>query len=190
MEINPILSTFKTLGYLSDEATQALNDIISCKEFPKNSNLLEIGQRASTMYYVQKGLARVYYYFDGKDVTDYFATDGMFIGAVPSLITGKESQKGIHLIEDSTLYYFKSIDFEELCAQYHDLEHIARLLVTFAFLEEQERVEKLRFYSMKERYELLEKKHQGIMNRCPLHYIASFLCTTQVSISRIRAGIQ
>jgi|SRR5680860_341604 len=29
-----------------------------------------------------------------------------------------------------------------------------------------------------------------IMNRCPLHYNASYLGTVQVSISRIRAGVQ
>ncbi|MEZ5044045.1 MAG: Crp/Fnr family transcriptional regulator [Saprospiraceae bacterium] len=164
--------------------------IIVHNVLPKNTTLLEIGKRAKSMFFLKTGLARAYYYHDGKDVTDYFATDGQFIGAVPSLINGLPSEKGIHLIEASDVYHFLSVDFEKLCSQHHDLEHIARVILSYGLLDEQERIESLRFYSVRERYELMEKKYPGIMNRCPLHYIASYLGTTQVSISRIRAGIQ
>jgi hypothetical protein len=64
------------------------------------------------------------------------------------------------------------------------------MMLAYALLEEQERIESLRFYSVRERYQIMEKKYPGIMNRCPLHYIASYLGTSQVSISRIRAGVQ
>lgn len=188
--MNPILNIFKSVGPLSERAGKDLGQIIEFNTIPRNTALLEIGKRAHSMFFIKTGLARAYYYHDGKDVTDYFAIDGQFIGAVPSLFNGQPSDKGIHLIEESEVYHFKSADFERLCAAHHDLEHIARLLANFAILEEQARIESLRFYSMKERYELLERKYPGITNRCPLHYIASYLGTTQVSISRIRAGIQ
>jgi signal-transduction protein with cAMP-binding, CBS, and nucleotidyltransferase domain len=190
MANNPVIAVLSRLGTLQEEVVKDLEQIISYDVIPKNTALLEIGKRAKSMFFVQKGLVRAFYYHDGKDVTDYFAIDGQFIGAVPSLITGQPSEKGIHLIEESEIYHFPYADFEALCARYHSLEHIARKLGGYALLEEQQRIESLRFYSMKERYELMEKKYPGIMNRCPLHYIASYLGTTQVSISRIRAGVQ
>ena len=188
--MNPITDIFKSIGPLQVEAIDGLERIIKNEFFPKGTFLLEIGDRAKSMFFLKKGLARAFYYHDGKDVTDYFAIDGQFIGAVPSLITGLPSHKGIQLIEESDVFHFLSADFELLCSQHHDLEHIARKLVNYALIEEQQRIESLRFYSMKERYELLEKKYPRIMNRCPLHYIASYLGTSQVSISRIRAGLQ
>ncbi len=187
---HPIIAQFKLVGPLSSAAEADFKAIIGEKQLAKGKILLKIGQLAHTMYFIANGLARVFYLHDDKDVTDYFAIDQQFIGAVPSVITGLPSKKGIQLIEDSLLYYFKVADFEQLCSQHHDLEHLARKITQFGMLNEQERIESLRFYSMRERYELLEKKYPGIMNRCPLHYIASYLGTTQVSISRIRAGIQ
>ncbi len=188
--MNPVLKIFQSIGPLSENASVDLDQIITFETFSRNTELLEIGKRAQSMFFIQKGLARAFYFHDGKDVTDYFAIDGQFIGAVPSLFTGQPSEKAIQLIEESEVYHFNSADFERLCSIHHDLEHIARRLANFALLEEQQRIESLRFYSMKERYTLLEKKYPGIANRCPLHYIASYLGTTQVSISRIRAGIQ
>jgi signal-transduction protein with cAMP-binding, CBS, and nucleotidyltransferase domain len=190
MITNPITSVFNAIAPLREDILIELEKIISHDAIPKNTALLEIDKRAKSMFFIHKGLARAYYYHDGKDVTDYFAIDGQFIGAVPSLFNGLPSKKGIHLIEDSDVYYFVSADFEKLCSKYHDLEHNARMMLGFALQEEQQRIESLRFFSMKERYELMEKKYPGIMNRCPLHYIASYLGTSQVSISRIRAGIQ
>jgi signal-transduction protein with cAMP-binding, CBS, and nucleotidyltransferase domain len=190
MSVSPVTALFNALSPLGEEVVSSLEQIISHDQIPKNTALLEIGKRAKSMFFINKGLARAYYYHDGKDVSDYFAIDRQFIGAVPSLMNGLPSEKGIHLIEESDVYHFLSSDFEKLCAQYHALEHSARMLMGYALQEEQQRIESLRFYSMKERYELMEKKYPGIMNRCPLHYIASYLGTTQVSISRIRAGVQ
>lgn len=190
MTNNPIISAFLSVAPMSSELQTKFDSIISHEIFPKNTALLEIGKKAKSLFFIKSGLARAYYYHDGKDVTDYFAIDGQFIGAVPSLINGLPSQKGIHLIEESEVSHFLSVDFEKLCSQYHELEHIARIMLGFGLIEEQQRIESLRFYSVKQRYELMEKKYPGIMNRCPLHYVASYLGTTPVSISRIRAGVQ
>ncbi|MCB0524937.1 MAG: Crp/Fnr family transcriptional regulator [Lewinellaceae bacterium] len=190
MRNNPVIELIAKLNPLSEKCIQDFLNIISFDILPKNAVLLEIGQRARSMYFIKKGLARAYYYHDGKEVTDYFAVDGQFIGAVPSLINGLPSNKGIHLIETSEIYQFSSEAFEACCLQHHDLERATRRLTAFALLEEQERIESLRFYSVREKYDLVARKYPGIMNRCPLQYIASYIGTSQVSISRIRAGTQ
>lgn len=190
MNPHPIIHIFSHFHPLQKETIEDFESIISYQRLPKNSLLLEIGKRAKSMFFIHKGLARAYYFQDGKDITDYFAIDGQFIGAVPSLIDGLPSKKGIQLIEASEVYSFENADFDDCCARHHDLERAARKITLFGIHEEQQRIESLRFYSVKEKYELMEKKYPGIMNRSPLQYIASYLGTTQVSISRIRAGVQ
>lgn len=187
---NPVIDLLNTYQPLSAEAVEDLESIIKFRSADVNEMLLDFGNIAATMYFVEKGLARVFYIHDGKDVTDYFAIDGQFIGAVPSLMNQMPSSKAIQIIENTDLFYFRMEEFEECCARYHDLERATRKLIMFAIQEEQERIESLRFYSAKQRYELLEKKYPGISNRCPLQYIASYIGTSQVSISRIRAGLQ
>lgn len=183
-----MIQTIHTFSPLSDSAYKALEDCVELTAHKRNTYLLKTGMVSHYMYFIKKGVARVYYEFEGMDVTDYFAIDGQFIGGVESLFTGLPSKKGIQLLEDAEVYRMKYADFEELCSQYHDIEKAGRRLATFAFLEGQQRIESIRFHEAKERYNELNKKYPGLINRCPLKYIASYLGITQVSLSRIRSG--
>ncbi|MDQ4140227.1 MAG: Crp/Fnr family transcriptional regulator [Bacteroidota bacterium] len=192
-EGNPIpllIQAISSVSLLAPGTVADLQSIIWHAGLKSNTELLKLGQIARGMYFINQGLARVYYQHKDLDVTDYFAIDGQFIGAVPSVFTLQPSRKAIQIIEDSEVSHFLVKDFEECCARHHDLERAARKLAYFALVEEQDRIEKLRFYSAAERYLELEKKYPGISNRCPLKYIASYLGISQVSLSRIRAGVQ
>ena len=190
MDPDPIITVLRSIHSLPDEAIIDLGSIIRKERFKKNTRLLKLGHVARNMYFINKGLARVYYHMDGKDVTDYFAIDGQFIGAVPSLFTGQPSHKAIQLIEDSDVHYFPVKEFDACCGRHPELERAARSMSNYAILQGQQRIESLRFHSAAERYALLERTYPGITNRCPLQYIASYLNTTPESISRIRAGKQ
>jgi CRP-like cAMP-binding protein len=188
--MNPILSIFNTINSLSDSTALALNELVKKKNFKKGDMLVRIGQVPLNFYFVEKGLARVFYVHKKIEVTDYFAIDNQFIGALPALFNGQPSHKAIEILEDSDVLYFSYAAFDKLCEQHHDLERAARKMTIFGMLEGQKRIESIRFLSAKERYEELERLYPGITNRAPLKHIASYLGTTQVSISRIRAGKQ
>lgn len=186
--VNPFLSAIHHISPLSAEAQEALLAHIQYKPLPKNHELLRIGQVSHHMYFIHKGLGRIYYYFNEIDVTTYFAMDNQFMGGIESLFTQQPSQKGIHLLEDSEVYAINYAAFETLCAHYHDIERAGRKMAIYAFLVGQQRIESLRFHDARQRYEQLEKQYPGISNRAPLKYIASYLGITQVSLSRIRSA--
>lgn len=188
--MNPILSILNQLNLLSHETQSAFLSHIKTKTFRKGEKLVRIGQVPQNFFFVNKGLARVFYIRKNIEVTDYFAIDNQFIGALPALFSGQPSHKAIEALEDSEIFYFSYQEFDMLCEQYHDLERAARKMTVFGMLEGQRRIESIRFLSARERYDELEKLYPGISNRAPLKHIASYLGTTQVSISRIRAGKQ
>ena len=185
-----MLETMQAISPLSPQATQALQSVIHSSAYKNNAHLLKIGQVAHHIYFVKKGIGRVFYHFNGLDVTDYFAIEGHFLGGVESLFTHQPSKKGVQVLEDSIVEYISHAQFENLCTQYHDIERLGRRLAIFGFLEGQERVESIRFKEAKERYIELNNRYPGLVNRCPLKHIASYLGITQVSLSRIRAEVQ
>ncbi|KAA5543558.1 Crp/Fnr family transcriptional regulator [Adhaeribacter rhizoryzae] len=187
--MNPLLAILHRFSPLSPSAQEALLQIIQYKEFPNKTELLPIGKVARNLYFIQRGLGRVYYYKDEVDVTDYFAQDNQFIGAVSSLFTGQPSRKGIQLLEPSQVYYLAYQDFVQLGAQYSDIERAGGRLAIFAFLEAQTRLESIQFLSAQERYQELNQQYPGLLNRAPLKHVASYLGITQVSLSRIRAQV-
>jgi len=186
--VNPFLAAIHRISPLSTEAQEALLPHIAYRQLPRQHELLRMGQVSHHIHYIDKGLARIYYYFNEIDVTTYFAMDQQFLGGIESLFTQQPSQKGIHLLEDSDVYSLPYAAFEKLCTQYHDLERAGRKMAIYAFLLGQQRIESLRFHDARQRYEQLEKQYPGISNRAPLKYIASYLGITQVSLSRIRSA--
>jgi CRP-like cAMP-binding protein len=156
---------------------------------PRYTQLLEVGEVSRQLYFLESGLARVFYYHKGLDVTDYFAIQGQFIGGVESLFTGQPSQKAVQVLENSNVYTITMEALERMSSLHHDVERAGRKMMIFAFLEGQRRIESIRFHEAKERYRELDNKYPGLLNRAPLKFVASYLGITPVSLSRLRASL-
>lgn len=187
---NPMLNALNRIHVLDGDSVCALVNIIQCKHFKKGTQLLAIGELAKDFYFFAQGSGRIFYWRNGEDITDYFALNGHFMGGLESLMSRQPSEKGMEVLEDSELYFFSYADFEKLFDDHQPLERLARKMAIYGFLEGQKRVENLRFLSAQERYLELLKTYPDIENRVLLKHIASFLGITQVSLSRIRAGLQ
>jgi CRP-like cAMP-binding protein len=173
---------------LSAEALNALRAITSERVFPRNAIIQEIGTTCRTVYIVRSGIARIFYFKDGIDITEHFAFEDELIVRAESLFTGLPTRKGIQAIDRTVL---KAVDSQKLFALFdahHDLERMFRHLIEREYVNTVRRIENLQFMSARERYlELM--KNTDYVKRIPLKYIASYLGITQVSLSRIRSGI-
>ncbi len=169
---------------------EEFRNLVQRRVFSRGYHLLNFGEVDRNMHFLIRGAGRVYYERDGLDVSDYLALDGHFLGAVPSLFNGLPSDKAIELLEESEVETVSYARVLQLAERYPGLGHALYRIVLFAFLEVQERMESFRFQSAAERYAQLERKYPGISNRVPLRHLASYLNITQVSLSRIRAGLQ
>lgn len=138
-------------------------------------------------YFIHEGVARAFYFKDGKDITAHFAFEGQSITAVDSLMQGKPSKYNIEVLEDSIVFAVSYEDLETYLQQSALHERFGRYFIQQAYFEMIERVEDLQFLSAKERYHILLKKHPHIIQRVELRHISSFLGITQETLSRIRA---
>jgi CRP-like cAMP-binding protein len=177
---------YQPIGLSSKEA---ITNICFSVGIPKNKDLQSIGHTCKNIYFVQKGLARIYYYKDGNDITESFAFENSIIARVESLFTGKPSKKGIQVLEDAELIGIPSASLFELYDQHHEIERLFRKIFEAAYVDTVNRIESLQFHSAEERYRALLLESPGILQRVPLKHIASYLGITQVSLSRIRALI-
>ncbi|MBL7812161.1 MAG: Crp/Fnr family transcriptional regulator [Bacteroidetes bacterium] len=183
-----LTALIQTICSIDDSAQKALSEIAEIKSYPRNAVVQEIGTSCKTVYWVQSGCARIYYDKDGNDITEYFAFSGDIVVRAESLFTGLPATKGIQTLEETVLVAISSEKLFRLFDTHHDLERMFRLMVEKAFVQTVKRIESLQFKSARERYlELLETTQW--VQKIPLKYIASYLGITQVSLSRIRAGI-
>ncbi len=155
-------------------------------EVPAKSVLLREGEVARYLYLVRKGCLRICFNNDGKEITFQFFFEHQGVSSIESYLSGKPSLFSIESIEPSTLISIRRDHFDEMIRLYPELKdgllQIAlQRLINYAnlFLSRIKDTPRMR-------YEALLREHPEILQRVPLHYIASYLGITPVSLSRIR----
>lgn len=177
---------FKKYNSLSNEAENAIAEISSVITIKKNKDLQPIGHTCKTLYFINKGIARIYYYKDGIDITENFAFENNIIARVESLFTGKPSRKAIQILEDAEVVAINADLLFKLYDDFPEIERLFRKIFEAAYVETLNRIEGIQFHPADERYKALLHEGSDILLRVPLKYIASYLGITQVSLSRIR----
>lgn len=185
MELSEYL---KNITKLPDSLEGELKNVFEPKMFPKGSFLFKQGEVCRHLFFIEKGLVRVYYYSDtGKEITAWFSAEHSLVTAIDSFYHHKTTGDYCEVLEDSVIY---PINFSELDLILNS-EKGARL--AFFILYEiarkmTEYISSLKFQSAEERYKALIKDYPSILNRTSLGHIASYLGITQETLSRIRSN--
>ncbi len=184
-----IFSYFNSILPLSEAAQVALNEIVHEKSYGKNQIVQMPGSTCRTLYFVKEGAARIFYIKDGNDITEHFAFANDIIVRAESLFTQLPTSKGIETIGKTTFYTLDADRLFSLYNEYHEVERLFRIIFEREFVAAIRRIESFQLKSAAERYnDLLETTN--LVNQIPLKLIASYLGISQVSLSRIRAGVQ
>lgn len=159
----------------------------SREEFPAKCLLVEQGQRAKKLFYIETGGCRGWFTTDaGKDVTINFGFEGSFVASMETLLAGEPSWYNVETLEPTVVYSIDHPEFEELKTRSSYWQ-----AVYVGYIEQ-----RLLYYqhlfiarikdSPASRYRALLAQHPELIRRVPQHYLASFLGITAVSLSRIR----
>lgn len=186
--MDQLLQYFKKFNPLSKEAEDAIIAISSIVSFKKNKDLQSIGHTCRTIYFINKGVARIYYYNAEIDITESFSFENNIIARVESLFTGKPSRKAIQVLEDSEIVAISADPLFKLYDTFPEIERLFRKIFEAAYVETVNRIEGIQFHTAEERYKALLNEAPNILLKVPLKYVASYLGITQVSLSRIRGN--
>ena len=184
-----LIEKLSIIGKVSPVQQSALMAAITRKEFAPKTILQKTDQVANKIYFVEKGIARTFYYKNGKDITYWIAPEGEFVGSMASFFMRTSSNKLVETIEHCTLWEFEYQKLESLFSSSQELEKVGRRFANYAIALMEERFDNLHFNTAKERYQLLMKNQSELINRIPLGMIASYLGITQETLSRIRSQV-
>lgn len=185
--MNLFLNYLQGLTVLDERTNRLVETAIKRRKLKKRTTLQNAGSVCRQFHFIEKGMARVYYYKDEKDVTAWLAFEGMIVSCIDSLFTGELTSYYIELLEDSVIHTVQYDIIERSFLDYPLLERLGRLLITQNYLLLDQRMKLIVFHSAEERYQLLLQQEPKAFQRIPLNYIASYLNVTQETLSRIRA---
>ena len=185
--MNSLFQYFKGYNPLSKEAEMAIEEISSIVTIKKNKDLQPIGHTCKTIYFIKKGVARIYYLKDGIDVTESFFFENNIIARVESLFTGKPSRKAIQILEDAEIIAVNANRLFKLYDNFPEIERLFRKIFEAAYVDTVNRIEGIQFHTAEERYNSLLTESPNVLMRVPLKYVASYLGISQETLSRIRS---
>ena len=179
----------KNIANLSRESEEKLSAVFQRNEFPKGHILFRQGEVCRHIYYIEKGLARIYYNTrSGKEITAWFFAENSFLTAHDSFYQQKPAPSCCELLEYSVVYSLKYTDMQAMLNENHDMAKFAFHAVFELAKKLTEFINGIKFQSAEERYNALMLNYPNIFQRARLGHIASFLGITQDTLSRIRAG--
>ena len=179
----------KDNGKYSDSFKGELESLFTMREFSKGDHLFRQGEVCRYLFYIKKGLVRVYYNSSkGKEITLWFSAEDTLVTAIDSYYLHKPTRDSCEAVEDLVVYTITHSQLETLLnnekgAQlvFHIMYEVTRKMA--------ELNESTRFLSAEERYTSLISNYPAILQRVSLGQIASYLGITQETLSRIRGKI-
>lgn len=185
--LKSIVDQINALMPLENKDLSLIFDKMKRITIPAGYNLLEIGDVAQNVYFIEKGALRIYcidkkdnkqifnLYFDGDSVTDY-----------GSFITQKPSKYCIESLEECQLFYYSFEDRQAFVQASPNLQKISCLIIEKFYLDLRNRYEYSVLLSAEERYKQLLHERPEIFQKIALNHIADYINIRPQSLSRIR----
>ncbi len=173
---------------MTHEELDLLESILVPMKYAKNEMILREGETCTNIYWVVKGLVRQFYFKNGKEVTEYMATENSIVMCIESLFLEQPTHLQIKAIEPTVLIALPKAELEAVAMKSVNIQILYRKILEESLILSQIHADMLRFESAQDRYQKLIKRQPQLVLRAPLVYIASYLQMTPETLSRVRTA--
>lgn len=185
-QLHQYISQYVTLSESDWEETSKL---FSVKIVSKHNFLVHSGKTCHHLYFVYKGLLRLYHLHEGQETTRYFAQEGEFATTLTSFLTRQPSLEMMQAVEETHLLQITFDDYQYLLRNYSAWLRLHASLLEEAYVADTRRVESLICQTAEERYRHFLTHSSSLFHRVPQHHIATYLGIKPETLSRIRRKI-
>ena len=173
---------------MSHDELDLLESVLVPMKFQKGEIILGVGEVCSHIYWIQKGLVRLFYYKNGKELTEHMAVENNIVMSIESLFKEVPTQLQIVALEPTIIYAMPRSVLEQVAMKSVNIQILYRKILEESLIQSQVHADMLRFETAQDRYIKLVKRHPQLVLRSPLVYIASYLQMTPETLSRVRTS--
>ncbi len=172
---------------MTHEELDTLESILVPKKYAKGEMILKEGEVCESIYYIDKGLIRQFYYKNDKELTEHIGADGEIFMCIESLFKEEPTKLQVEALEPSVIYLIPKHKLEQVALHNVNIQILYRKILEESLIISQVHADLLRFETAQNRYKRLCKMMPQVVLRAPLVYIASYLQMTPETLSRVRA---
>jgi CRP-like cAMP-binding protein len=190
MDHSSLLTQFKEVYKISDKDCTRLIQLFEPLPVKKNQVLLQAGQIARYVYYVNQGSLRQFYVNNnGEERTIYFKTEGGWVSELVSFLDNKPTELNVQALEDGDLMIINQKNWV------YAVTHINSFTMGFIRAQQdtnymlKKRLAEATVETPEEKYLRFIREEPELLQRIPLYHIASYLAMTPETLSRIRKKV-
>lgn len=190
-------NTFNLIRYLKDKHTfedtliSALVKNFHAQNLHKHSILLNTGERWSKVFFIDKGLLRLFYNTaSGKEFNKGFFSNNSLIWPMAPSAQKYDSLFSISCIEDTRVLSMSFTEFRTILTQHNIWPEFALPYVENLADQKFIREHQLLVHNAKDRYLHIKEELSDIFHQLPDYHIASYMGITHVALSRVKSQIK
>jgi len=184
-----LIKNIKQHASISDLDLEKFVSALKVRYIKKKKNLLNEGDNADMMFYINEGLFR-YYIFDeqGAEHTIDLIAQNNWFGDAKAFLSQDKAGINIEALEDSQVFVLSYEDLHRFYDEIPMFERAVRKIIEHYFIKALGRSKKVNRagYSAQERYNEFFKSHPKLRNRVPASHLSSYLGITPETLSRLR----
>lgn len=181
---------FKSRTKIDEQTLEHIFSHFTFLKTKRNEMLLLQGEVCKHYYFVNKGCLRLFTINkDGVEGTRYFAFEGAFGTALPSLIEQTPAFEFVQTIEKSELLSISRTDFFHLVDTVPPCASIYRQILEMAFISAQKRIYGFQGLDALEKVKLVMHYNSKLLTRVSNKMAASFLGLTPATLSRLKSKL-
>lgn len=166
-----------------------LESILVPQKYAKGQMIINEGQVCDSIYYIERGLIRQFYFKNGKQITEHLGEDHTIFMCIESLFREEPTKLQVEAIEPTIVYAIPKQKLEQVALHNVNIQILYRKILEESLIISQVHADLVRFETAQARYKRMCKLNPQVILRAPLVYIASYLQMTPETLSRVRAAM-
>jgi len=180
-----IIQKIKDITELSDELELLLRRILRPDVLKKKQKLLKKGQICTRLYFIEKGLLRLYVKHGDRERTSWFMLDGDLATSVTSFFERVPSLETIEALEDCVLWSISWRELQDLYEADPRFRKVGQYFTEKYYCQDDRLKIMLLTKSPAAFFDYLKEKFPKVVDRVPKKYLASSMGITTQTLGAI-----